>query len=246
MNYSQVGIANMALQRIGARGDIASIAEDSPNAIKVNAVWDMVFQECLSERDWKFAKTRVQLQQSSVAPSGGYQFAYNLPADFLRLVRPRESPEERRIFEGYSWGWGLGSGGWGGYWYRDLPVLPREAAPYVVETVLTSPDATPPAYTTCLLTNYPALFRPITLCYIRLITDYSQLLPGFVNALADRLAAELAVSVTEDQKKAQTRMQMYWADLNSASAQLECDDYLQDEAGSDTWVTAGRYYGGRR
>jgi hypothetical protein len=39
---------------------------------------------------------------------------------------------------------------------------------------------------------------------------------------------------------------MYWADLNSASAQLECDDYLQDEAGSDTWVTAGRYYGGRR
>ena len=65
MTFSQVGIANMALQRIGARGTIASLTEDSPNAIKVNICWDMVFQEVLSERDWKFAKTRVQLQQNA-------------------------------------------------------------------------------------------------------------------------------------------------------------------------------------
>lgn len=245
MNYSQVGIANMALQRIGARGDIASLTEDSSNAIKVSNVWDMVFQEVSSERDWKFAKTRVQLQKSSIQPAGGYKWAFNLPADFLRLVRPRERPEERPIANADAIGWGLGSGGWGWYRYRDLPVWPREAAPYVVETILTQPDAQPPAYTTCLLTNYGAFVRPITLCYIRLISDYTQLTPGFVNALADRLAAELAVPITEDQKKQQTRMQMYWADLNSASAQLECDDYLQDEQGSDTWVTAGRYYGGR-
>ena len=92
MNYSPVGIANMALQRIGARGTIGSLTEDSPNAIKINIVWDMIFQEVLSERDWKFAKTRIQLQQNATRPVGGYRWAYPLPSDFLRLVRPREIP----------------------------------------------------------------------------------------------------------------------------------------------------------
>jgi hypothetical protein len=50
----------------------------------------------------------------------------------------------------------------------------------------------------------------------------------------------LAVSVTESEKKAQTMMQMYLTTLNSAAAQQEFD-YLQDEAGSSTWVSAGRY-----
>jgi len=241
MNYSQVGIANMALQRIGARLLISSPTEDSPNAIKVNAVWDMIFQEVMSERDWKFAKTRVQLQRSALIPVGGYCFAYGLPADFLRIVKPRERPEEHRIADANLIGWGWGGGGWGYYRYRDLPVYPKAAAPYIIETVAST--ATPPQYQTCLLTNYPACECPIILCYIRLLTDLTQLLPGFVNCLAYRLAAELAIPITEDQKKAQGMMEMYRDTLNSAQAQNECDDYLAAEAGSNTWVRAGREYG---
>lgn len=247
MNYSQVGIANMALQRIGARGTIGSLTEDSPNAIKVNVAWDMVFQEVLSEREWKFAKTRVQLQQNTNRPVGGYRWAYPLPSDFLRLVRPREIPEERRIADSVVWGWG--GSGWGWFRHRDLPVTPHEVHPYVTEAVLVAGSA-PPSYTNNLLTNYPdecvyTSVCPIVINYIRLITDFTQLLPGFVNALADRLASELAIAIAEDETKAQTRMEMYHADLASAQAQLECDDYLQDEAGSQTWVTAGRYWGYR-
>jgi hypothetical protein len=240
MNYSQVGIANMALLRIGARGTIASLSEDSPNAIKVSAVWDMIFQEVLSERDWKFAKTRIQLQQNANSPAGGYKFAYALPSDFLRLCRPREKPEERRIADAYSWGWGHRN--------RDLPVWPREVEPYITETVLNPSPI--PTYTTNLLSNYPGCETyadacPITINYIRLITDLTQLLPGFVNALAYRLAGELAISITEDSKKAQSAMGMYFQTLNSAQAQTECDDFLQDEAGSSSWVDAGRYWGRR-
>jgi hypothetical protein len=243
--YSQVGIANVALQRIGARGIISSLSENSPNAIKVNTCWDYVFQEVLSERDWKFAKIRVQLQQNANSPAGGYKFAYSLPSDFLRLVKPREKPEERRIANANLAGW-RGWEGWGFGHHRDLPVWPREVEPYVVETVL---NPTPnPSYTTNLLSNYPGCGNytsvcPITINYIRLITDMTQLLPGFVNALANRLAAELAVAVTEDSAKAEKMMGMYLASVNSAQAQQECDDFLKDEAGSNTWVTAGRYGG---
>lgn len=235
----------MALQRIGARGTIASFSEDSPNAIKVNNVWDMLFQEVLAERDWKFAKTRIQLQQSANTPVGGYLFAYPLPSDFLRLCRPREIPEERRIVEEGVWGWG----GFGFGWFRnrDIPVWPREVHPYIVETVL-NPAALNPTYTTCLLTNYPfcnnyANSCPITINYIRLITDLTQLFPGFVNCFANRLAAELSIPITEDKAKAQGFMQQYRESLNSAQAQQEVDDFLKDENGSQTWVTAGRYWG---
>jgi hypothetical protein len=70
------------------------------------------------------------------------------------------------------------------------------------------------------------------------------LLPGFVNCLAYRLAGELALAITEDENKAKSMMQMYFTTLNSAAAQQECD-YLQDEAGSQSWVQAGRCFGRR-
>lgn len=241
----------MSLQRIGARGTIGSLQEDSPNAIKVNVVWDMVFQEVLSERDWKFAKAYVQLQQNANSPAGGYLYAYALPADFLRLCRPREIPQERRIADANFWG----SYGWDGeaaaQWGLpcfDIPVWPRTAAPHIVATVLSSGNP-PNTYTTNLLSNYPGINAvyanvcPIIISYIRLISDMSQLTPGFVNCLADRLASELAIPVTESETKAETRMQLYRQNLNSAQAQLECDDYLKDESGSQSWVSAGRYYG---
>lgn len=244
MNYSQAGIANVALQRIGARGTIASLQEDSPNAIKVLTCWDYVYQEVLSERDWKFAKTRVELQQNANRPVGGYRYAYALPADFLRLCRPREKPEERRIADA-NWV------GWGWHRRRDLPVWPPDVAPYITETVL-NPPASPPnpalssTYTTNLLTNYPhhgpySQAHPIVINYIRLVVDFTQLLPGFVNCLANRLAAELAIAITEDKQKYQGMMEMYMGALNSAQAQQECDDFLQDEAGNYNWLEAGRY-----
>ena len=237
-----MGVVNLALQRIGARGTIGSLTEQTPNAIKASVCFDMVFQEVLSEREWKFAKTRVALQQNAQAPVGGYKFAYPLPADYLRLVRPREIPEERRIADAAEWGWGGDGYGW--FRHRDIPVHPHEAVPYVIEAVLSADGV---SYTNNLLSNYPHCdtytnVRPIIINYIRLITDFTQLLPGFVNCLAYRLAGELALAITEDESKAKSMMQMYFTTLNSAAAQQECD-YLQDESGSTSFIDAGRFCG---
>jgi hypothetical protein len=292
VNYSQTGISNLALGRIGARGQITDINEATPNAVKVLAVWDAIFQEVLSERDWKFAKVRVELQLAGEASftgsitgdtltvtaitsgtlgigqtiSGGgvlpgtlitsgsgmswtvslsqtvgsgsltaetrpiyaYRRAWAMPADFLRFVRPHQRPPDRNY---YAWLWG--PEGWGWYGREDPPFWPI-GYPYVVETLAIDGNK-------YVLTNYGGEYGPAKINYIRLISDYTQLMPGFVNCLAWRLAAELAVGVTEDKAKFDRAEQMYRDSLNSAEAQNECLDFMQDESGSDSWVSAGRW-----
>ena len=297
MNYSQTSIVNLALGRIGARGQITNINENSPNAVKALAVWDAVFQEILSERDWKFAKIRVELAQPSsscftgsisantltvtavssgsivvgqrvfgsgitpnttitalgtgtggtgtytvsqsqtvssesmeaaIRPLYGYRHAWAMPSDFLRFVRPHKRPPNRN----YAWLWGME--GWGWYHRSDPPFWPP-GFPYVVETL-------PVDGNKYVLTDYGGFNGPAKINYIRLITDYTQLMPGFVNCLAYRLAQELSVAITEDNTKFEAMEQMYRDSLNSAEAQNESMDYQQDETGSESWERAGRYY----
>ena len=234
----------MALGRIGARGQIVSINDNTPNAIKCLAVWDNVFQEVLSERDWRFAKTRVQLQLSPVIPLYGYKAAWALPADLLRFVRPHKVPPSRGNFW---WGWGPEGTGW--YSHRDPPFWP--SWPYVIETLTAgwqSPLADPPVpYPSPFpagryaLTNYAGCEGPAMVNYIQLISDYTQLMPGFVNCLEYRLAHELSIGVTEDKGKFDSMAEKYRESLNSAEAQNECLDFSEDEAGSNSWADAGRF-----
>ena len=232
MTYSQVQLANVALGRIGAANRITSVSppDGSPNSIKVNAVWDVIFKEVLSERDWKFAKSRATLQKSSTAPLYGYQNAWALPADFLRFVRPHKRPMN-------TWSYCWGSGPEGAGWYNKLdPPMAPVGYPYIVESM-------PVDGNMYVMTDYDgsdASCPNVLINYIQLISDYTKLMPGFVNCFCNRLAAELAIPVTEDPKKFQAMMGLYRDTLNSAMAQNECLDYLANEAGSNSWTSAGR------
>lgn len=300
MNYSQTGIANLALGRIGARGGISDINENTPNAKKVLVAWDAIFQEVLSERDWKFAKTRTQLQLSPQVPLYTWHHAWAMPSDFLRFVRPLKRAHDRHNF---IWLSGWAGDGW---YHRDDPPFWPHGHAYKVETmptmcgfvasialnVMTVTGITTgqlslnqPVYganvpqgtfiaafgtgtgyggnytlnnsltvaseamtspnplvgnSKFALTNYNGCHGPAKITYIQLISDYTQLMPGFVNCLANRLAAELSIAITEDKSKFDGMMQMYRDSLNSAEAQNESSDYQKDETGSDSWVDAGR------
>ena len=246
MNYSQVGISNVALNRIGARGQIANVNENSPNAVKVLAIWDTVFQEVLSERDWKFAKTRQILQLSDVVPLYTYRYAWALPADLLRFVRPIKRPSSQH--GSYWFGWGPEGTGW---YHRDDPPFWPVQTDYKVETLTagwTSPISNPPVpfpppfpAGRYAITNYGGFRGPAMITYIQLISDYTQLMPGFVNCLCFRLAQELAIPVTEDLRKFDTMGEKYKESLNSAEAQNECLDFSEDESGNFSWSEAGRY-----
>src|SRR5512133_128922 len=85
MAFSDVGIANMALQRIGAKSRITALADGSTNAIKVQAVWDYILNLVLEEANPKFATVRVALAQNATAPANAsvYDYAYTTPVNYL-------------------------------------------------------------------------------------------------------------------------------------------------------------------
>ena len=231
---SQVGIVNLALLRIGAN-IISAIDEGSANSIKAHAVWDYIFQEVLQARDWRFAKTRYKMSQSTEAPLYAYQFAYPLPSDFLRLVKPKESTSKGVNPVAYPLGYWyniIDTSGYSRFFNYDPPVYPA-GLPYVIE-------ALPDTSVLCLFTDYDNTEQDLYINYIRLISDYTLCTPAFINCLANRLAAELAISITEDKEKAVNKMQDYKNSLNSAEAVNESLDYLDDEAGGQEWENAGR------
>lgn len=84
---SEVGIANRALQRLGANR-ITSLTESSRNARSVNAAYTELRDAELRRHTWHFSIKRAQLAASSTDPAFGPAKAYPLPSDFLRLLPP--------------------------------------------------------------------------------------------------------------------------------------------------------------
>lgn len=82
---SWVKVCNRALRRLGAQ-EIQALSEGSSTANLCSlylgeAVGDIV--ECY---DWNCLKKRVELAQLSDDPVNGYEYQYQLPSDFARLI----------------------------------------------------------------------------------------------------------------------------------------------------------------
>ena len=86
MATSEVGICNIALGKVGARS-ILSLTDDSVAARECNRLYIHCRDMELRAYVWGFAKKRVQLAASSVAPEFGPTTAFPLPADYLQLHR---------------------------------------------------------------------------------------------------------------------------------------------------------------
>jgi len=84
---TKIEICNKALQKIGARA-INSLNEDSKNARAVTLAYESAKLAELRDHDWSFAIARAQLAASVTTPAFGYEAAYPLPSDFVRLVDP--------------------------------------------------------------------------------------------------------------------------------------------------------------
>lgn len=86
---SWVSLANRALYRIGD-GGITSLSDtQSESAIAVNAVYEDIRDEVLALHPWDCALERDTFAIEATAPSWGYSYSYQLPADpwCLRVVR---------------------------------------------------------------------------------------------------------------------------------------------------------------
>jgi hypothetical protein len=90
---SQVEIVNMALIELGDE-IIMAMTEDTKAARVMTALWEPTVKEVLADHTWGFARARKTLALLGTAPEFGYDYAYQLPADFIRMVYMGESEDE--------------------------------------------------------------------------------------------------------------------------------------------------------
>ena len=82
---SQTSIANLALTGLGA-DSIISLSEDSQNARRINAVWDLVRDEVLRAHTWHFAKELIEFNLLAAAPVYKYSSAFQVPGRVIRIL----------------------------------------------------------------------------------------------------------------------------------------------------------------
>lgn len=97
-------IVNLGLRRIGADriGDLSS--DTSKSARVARDVYDEARRELLASHNWNFATKRKHLQSTvsadvSDTPTFGWDFAYVLPEDFLRMVSVHPSDSDDASIE---------------------------------------------------------------------------------------------------------------------------------------------------
>lgn len=85
---SETEIANMAAVLIGTEGRLLSLDDDTFLARTLKSVWTVERQATIRDGSWNFAARRERLA-AVVLPGGTpypYEYAYQLPAQSLRLI----------------------------------------------------------------------------------------------------------------------------------------------------------------
>jgi hypothetical protein len=89
---SKIGIANLALQNIGANA-ITTLTESTVEAEQIDLRYESVRAATLEAHPWNFALKRVELSQDSNSPAFGYDNQFVLPSDFVRMVATEEQTD---------------------------------------------------------------------------------------------------------------------------------------------------------
>jgi len=82
---SETGIVNSALRKIGA-STITSLTDGSKNANVALDLYAEVRDRMLRSHAWNFAINRVKLGRLATDPAFGFNYRYQLPANFVRVV----------------------------------------------------------------------------------------------------------------------------------------------------------------
>ncbi|MEI8268289.1 MAG: hypothetical protein WCI59_21380, partial [Betaproteobacteria bacterium] len=154
---SVIQVANRALTKVGA-ARITSLGDDNKQARAVSSCFDDLRDAELRAHRWQFSIKRVTLAALITTPAFGYQYQYQVPADFLKLDMVDDRFPDPQL-DGY---------------------VNEEFLDYVLEGNL-------------ILTDIGA---PLKLRYIAQVTDPNGWDPMFREALACRIAAEIAEDLT--------------------------------------------------
>ena len=95
---SEVQLVNRALTLLG-ESRIASLTDNTPQALSANAIYAQVRDDVLSEGRWNCAIKRATLALLEADPVWGFQNLFQLPTDFIRLDRIRDMRDDFAIEE---------------------------------------------------------------------------------------------------------------------------------------------------
>lgn len=185
---SEVGIANRALQKLGAKR-IVSLTEDSRNGRAINASFDELRDAELRAHTWTFATKRAQLAASATAPLFGKARSFPLPSDFLRKLNL--DPQENLNSD-------------------DQQLEGRN-----------------------IITNDSA---PLDLRYVYRVEDPNEMDVLFREALASRIAMELAEEITQSNSKKEAAEFDYKRAISEAK-RTNAIERIAQQPPEDTWVT---------
>jgi hypothetical protein len=86
MAISKKELFNSALGKVGG-AMITSPEDGSTEAKRCSELWDHCLEEVLFEHNWSSAATIMELQKLDGQPPHGYEYRYQLPSTFIRLIQ---------------------------------------------------------------------------------------------------------------------------------------------------------------
>ena len=89
---SKVGIANSALRKINNQ-PIISFTDGGKPANAIVDLYDPLREDLLASHNWSFATKRATLAQTTNTPVSRFDFEYQLPADWLKMVKVSDNEQ---------------------------------------------------------------------------------------------------------------------------------------------------------
>lgn len=86
---SQVDICNLALTKLGDNR-IISLDDGTEEADSLSAIYDLILEDELRKRNWRFSMLRTTLPALASTPAFGYDNQYALPSGYLRAIQVGE------------------------------------------------------------------------------------------------------------------------------------------------------------
>lgn len=92
MGLSKVDIYNNAL--LGVSKKFVSTVDDGTFESRTcNILWDQVLRRTLAAHNWSSCIKRVALDELSDAPNAGYEYQYQLPNDYVKVIKAYSSTD---------------------------------------------------------------------------------------------------------------------------------------------------------
>ncbi len=199
-----LSVANLALSWLGCDRILGFIAPSSRNEQLVHDSFDGLRDAVLEEHDWTFAIARYRLPKSVGAPAFGYRSRFELPPDVLRVIACTMGAATAVVPLGAP------------PLEAPLPVLLDAFAVELLSTENVASEIDWQKEGRFIVTEGAVGILDVT-AVVR-VADSSQWSPAFAQVLAARLAAELALPITQDRALQSTLWTLYETKLKDALA----------------------------